>query len=84
MEAKGIPVRDGEKPYIPPYLQEYYIAFNRLNAKRQYGFGAEQPITLSDIEAYLRLFTTHDTELFVDMIIILDITYIKVQSDGRK
>ena len=58
---------------------EYIEAFYSLSSKRSVGFSAENPISTSDIVAYLQLYPTDNVNLFVYLIEQMDIEYLNTK-----
>lgn len=73
------------RPELGPGLQLYMDAFRFINSRRQLGM-AEQPLTLSEIETYARVFNFDGTELpfFVRVVCALDDTLLKYRAAERK
>jgi len=61
-------------------LIEYFEAFYYLSSKRTVGFSAENPISVSDIVAYLQLYPTDNLDLFMCLLQEMDDEYLKVRS----
>lgn len=74
-----VPQALDNSPIVRPYEIEYIVAFSILNDRRGTAFGL-QPIPLSEIVAYLALYPTHDTELFIYLISAMDDEYIKLKA----
>lgn len=62
------------RPDIHPWMHEYLDAFTILGNSRDFGFSAN-PIRLSEIVAYTKLFGCSDVSLFVTIIQHLDRIY---------
>ncbi len=71
------------RPDFPEYLKEYFKAFYLLSSKRSMGFSAENPISTQDIAAYLELYPTEDTDLFVFLLSEMDSEYLDVRYKTR-
>jgi len=66
------------KPTLPLYLIEYISAFEILNDRRSHsGFGP-LPIQLSEIKAYLDIFSTDDVERFIRHVSSLDNKWLEI------
>lgn len=75
--ANGLPSPALEnRPKLSGHLFFYYESFNELASRRQYGMGAN-PIMVSEIESYIRIFPWHDPELFYKYVSRLDNAYLK-------
>lgn len=68
-------------PKIPEAYQEFGDAFTMLSSRRTYGMQAN-PISLAEIDAYIRLYgaPAFGTDLFVQMIIVMDAKYLELTS----
>lgn len=66
-------------------MREYIKAFEILNQTRQYGMGPN-PIQLSEILAYLKLYGTDDQPAFIEYILKMDAASltVKAQQAERK
>lgn len=84
LEEKGIfPQALENKPEIFSYVFEYVEAFYHLSARRTIGFSSENPISMSDIAAYLSLNPTDDPARFVYMIGEMDSEYLTVKYSNK-
>lgn len=68
------------RPRLAPDLRPFYEAFWTLSAARQSGFG-HQPLQLTELEAYIRLFDVQDRKRFVRLIQVLDKTWLTHQKE---
>lgn len=64
-------------------MKEYFKAFYLLSSKRSIGFSTENPISTQDIVAYLELYPTEDTDLFVFLLSEMDSEYLDVRYKTR-
>ncbi len=81
MESKGIdPPALDKKPEIPNYILEYVEAFYHLSARRTIGYSSENPISVSDIDAFLNRHPTDDLVLFEYLMIEMDNAYLVLRS----
>jgi hypothetical protein len=71
------------KPIIHEWMREYTNAFSILHGTRQMGM-APNPIMLSEILAYLKLYGTDDTEAFIDYILHMDAIFMTASEAKRK
>jgi len=81
---------------IPPELQQYYdLAFPyelssywddflEINKKRTRGEAGDNPITFLEIDAWARLTDTKPTQLWLDIIDMLDNVWLKVQAKKQQ
>ena len=58
---------------------EYLEAFYFLSNRRTVGFSAENPISTQDIQSYLSLNPTDNTELFMYLIAEMDHEYLSIK-----
>lgn len=70
------------KPVIHQWMHEYVSAFNLLHKTRSYGMTAN-PISLSEILAYLKLYGSSDTEAFVQYVTEMDASYLAVINEEK-
>lgn len=66
----------------PPYygwMREYLQAFNTLSSTRQYGMGPN-PITLTEILAYLQIWGTDDRVEFIAYILKMDSAFLDAKA----
>lgn len=64
-------------------MEEYIDAFTLLTSRRQSGF-AVQPITLSEIWVYIDRHSVTDSEYFVELIILMDNTYLGLVNNPKE
>jgi hypothetical protein len=75
------------RPVLLPGLGRYVEAFDRLSSARGAGFGGPNPIPLSEIESYCRLFGWRDPEEIgelVELIQAMDEAYLEVSTRLRE
>jgi len=86
IQATGVEVLALENiPDLPPDLMPYWEGYCNLDASRQWGYGAPQPVATSDIlaEATLQSFRGAALQAFVYFVRQMDRLYLKRQSDKR-
>jgi hypothetical protein len=66
------------RPRVHQWMEEYITAFNVLNDTRTAGM-APNPISLSEILAYLKLYGASDTGEFVAYIMAMDSAFLSAQ-----
>ena len=71
-----------ETPPLPPELEHVWAAFCRLHARRRSGFSAE-PISWSDLDAFIRLTGARLVPFEVQLIEMLDDLFRSQRSDTR-
>lgn len=64
-------------------MQEYLEAFYSLSSKRSAGFSSENPISTTDIVAYLQLYPTDNIDLFTYLISEMDSEYLQVRYSDK-
>ena len=81
---------------VPPELQEYYDLpfpeemfsywqdFLEINKKRTRGESGDNPISLLEIDAWARLTETKPTQLWLDVISMLDVIWLRTQAELQK
>ena len=80
LEASGInPKALQNKPVLYDWMKEYLYAFRRLNRTRTYGM-APNPISLSEIHSYIKLYGVYDQEAFIDYILQMDPVYLEIRA----
>lgn len=80
LESSGInPKALQNMPVLHDWMKEYLHAFRRLNRTRTYGMSAN-PISLSEIYAYIKLYGVYDQEAFIDYILQMDPVYMEVRA----
>lgn len=72
-----------KKPELHEWMREYLSAFYILNSTRQYGFGPN-PITLTEMSAYLQLYGASDPESFIEYVLKMDEEFLKVKAEIQK
>lgn len=60
-------------------MGEYLRAFRTLSGTRQFGMGPN-PITLTEILAYLKIWGSDDTETFIKYILLMDEAYLNAKA----
>lgn len=84
LEDKGLnPQALNSKPILNDWMQEYIIAFDILSSRRSIGFSLN-PISMSDILAYIQIYSTNDIDSFVKFIIIMDSTFLSYMAKSNK
>lgn len=72
-------------PEMFPGLHHVWEGFQTLNNVRQYSYGGmPQPLQLTEVEAYVRLFPVHNVRKFVELIYVLDREYIVIMAKKTK
>lgn len=64
-------------------MREYLNAFHTLSSTRQSGFGPN-PITLTEILAYLQLYGTEDKDAFIEYMLKMDASFLSAQAEKEK
>jgi len=72
-----------KKPELYDWMREYLSAFYTLNNTRQYGFGPN-PITLTEMSAYLQLYGASDPESFIEYLMKMDEAFLRVKAEIQK
>lgn len=67
------------RPMMYEWMKEYFKAFNTLSQTRQFGMGPN-PISLSEILAYISIFGTDDREAFVHHVLMMDEAFLSSQA----
>lgn len=73
-------------PELEEWLRPYWDMFHSLNASRQYGFGAPQPIQMSEILALFELraiVDEDDREDAIRLIQKMDGVYLEVKASQK-
>lgn len=60
-------------------MKEYLQAFYVLNGTRQSGMGPN-PITLTEMLAYLQLYGTEDKDAFIEYMLKMDASFLSVKA----
>jgi hypothetical protein len=79
-EAGRTPAALENRPEVMEYLAPYVTAFFKLSDRRTIGFAAPNPISFSDIRAYLDIFPIGDIELFLHLMTEMDAEYLSVKT----
>lgn len=68
------------RPVVEEFASTFYEAFKILTHSRPIGFGGPLPLTLVEMEAYLRLYQIHPSEwvAFVRLMRVIDLTYLEL------
>lgn len=64
-------------------MWEYIKAFDVLSSRRTAGFSIN-PISMSDIKAYLDIFGCEYPEIFIELLIMMDIEFLRYYNSKRK
>lgn len=67
------------RPKLQPHDHRYLAAFNRLSRSRQAGMGGPQPLTLTEIQAYLQIFDVDPARRgrYIDVLQEMDSAYLE-------
>lgn len=70
--------------YFPVELSNYWEDFLEINKKRTRGESGDNPLTFLEIDAWARLTNAHPTQLWLDIIDMLDHVWLKVQAKKQQ
>lgn len=80
LEESGLTPKALEnRPVMHEWMKEYTTGFSILSSTRQYGMGPN-PIQLSEILAYLKLYGAEDMEAFIENILLMDASFLSVKA----
>lgn len=80
LESSGVSPKALEnRPELHDWMKEYLYAFRKLNRTRPMGMGVN-PISLTEIKAYLDLYGASDQEAFIDYILEMDAAFLDVKA----
>jgi len=75
LEETGVnPPALENKPIFYDWMREYWLAYSLLSSRRSSG-ECPNPIPLSEIESYIRLYSCTDFELLIRAILAMDEEY---------
>ena len=82
-KAKGLSIAPGSiPPKIPLWCHSYLKAYHFLAGRRQHSMGAPQPILLTEILAYARVFGFQsETRLLILCVSGMDTEYFEFQNE---
>lgn len=85
VKTKVEPTALENQPSLPGWLAEYYKAFRILSTRRHRSMDGLQPISLTDVLAYVEMFGTIDDDLdtFVGHVIRMDSTFLKFVASNK-
>lgn len=72
------------QPDLPDALQDYFLAFFALHARRQYTMGSELPIQVTEIERYCDIHGFDDVPFFYRVIAECDLEYFDFANRRRQ
>jgi len=76
LESKALDSR----PTVYPWMTEYISGFDVLSTRRTNGM-ALNPISLHEIESYIRLFEIEDSIIFIHFIILMDSEFLNYHNE---